>query len=323
VPSVLAITGPIYLAAGIGFLCTRAGLFARSDMRVFGKFVVNIALPALLFNALSQRSAGEVLNPVFLAAYAGGSLAANLLGVLWARRVAGKPLSQAAIVGMGVSCPNSGFIGFPLVAQLFGPVHAGVALALAMVVENFLLLPFSLALAGSDPGEAAGQGRGERLRLALAQSLRSVARNPMIWGIALGFLFSLVGWRLPAPLARTVDLFALACGSVALFVIGGSLVGIPARGLARDVAAIATGKLLLHPLCVLAAVLLLPPMARELQVAVVVMSAVPMLGIYPILAQEHGHDTMAAAAQLGTTIAGFFTLTAILWALSLSPLGIR
>ncbi|HVE53914.1 MAG TPA: AEC family transporter, partial [Ramlibacter sp.] len=306
---------PIYLVAAIGFLCTRAGLFQRADMRVLGKFVVNLALPALLFNALSQRSLAEVLNPVFVAAYAIGSLGANLAGVLWARKVAGKPLSAAAIVGMGMSCPNSGFIGFPLVAQLFGPVNAGIGLALAMVVENFLTLPLSLALADSDLGEGgAGQTRGQRLRAALLQSLRGIVRNPMIWGIALGLLFSLAGWRLPQPMARTVDLFAAACASLALFVIGGSLVGISTRGLARDVTVIAAGKLLLHPLLVLAAVLLLPPMARELQVMAVVMAAVPMLGIYPVLAQKHGQDTMAAAAQLGTTVASFFTLAFVVWA---------
>ena len=44
-PDVLAITGPIFLAGLLGFATTRAGLFAKADMRVFGKFVVNIALP--------------------------------------------------------------------------------------------------------------------------------------------------------------------------------------------------------------------------------------------------------------------------------------
>jgi malonate transporter and related proteins len=313
--SILAITGPIYLVAAIGFLCTRAGLFQRTDMRVLGKFVVNVALPALLFNALAQRSVGEVLNPVFIAAYAVGSLGANLAGVLWARRVAGKPLSAAAIVGMGMSCPNSGFIGFPLVAQMFGPVNAGIGLALAMVVENFLTLPLSLALADSDLGEGgAGQTRGQRLRAALLQSARGVVRNPMIWGIALGFVFSVAGWALPAPFAKAVDLLAMACASLALFVIGGALVGISTQGLVRDVTVIAAGKLLLHPLLVLAAVLLLPPMASELQVMVVVMAAVPMLGIYPVLAQRHGHETLAAAAQLGATLAAFFTLPLVAWA---------
>ena len=110
-----------------------------------------------------------------------------------------------------------------------------------------------------------------------------------------------------------MNLFALSCAAISLFVIGGSLAGASARGMARDVGAVAIGQLLLHPLAVLALLWLLTPMARELEVAVVVMAAVPMLGIYPILAQKHGHDTMAAAAQLGTTVASFFTLTALLW----------
>ncbi len=317
---ILAITGPIYLLIAAGFLTTRAGLFARPDMRVFGKFVINLALPALLFNALSQRPVSEILNPVFVAAYALGSLLVMVLGVLWAQAVAGKRLSAAAFVGMGMSCSNSGFIGFPLVSQVLGPSTAGVGLALAMVVENFLLLPLALALADSDVQGAQGS-RSERLRRAFAQSLRGVAANPMIWGIVAGFVFALLGWRLPAPLARSVDLLALSCAALSLFVIGGSLVGVAAAGMARDVAVVAVGKLLLHPLAVLLLLWVLPPMARELQIAVVIMSAVPMLGIYPILAQKHGHDGPAAAAQMGTTVVSFFTLTLALWVLRQQGVG--
>lgn len=312
---ILAITGPIYLIIAAGYATTRAGVFARADMRVFGKYVINLALPALLFNALSQRAVAEILNPVFVAAYALGSLLTMALGFLWARRVAGKAVSASAFIGMGMSCSNSGFIGFPLVAQLLGPVNAGIGLALAMVVENFLLLPLALALADSDVGAAAGAGRAARWRQALAQSLRGVLTNPMIHGIAIGFAFSLLGWRLPEPAARAVNLLAASCAAISLFVIGGSLVGVATRGLLRDVGAVALGKLLLHPLAVLLLVWLLPPMARELQIAVVVFAAVPMLGIYPILAQKHGHDGPAAAAQMGTTVVSFFTLTLLLWAL--------
>jgi predicted permease len=41
----------------------------------------------------------------------------------------------------------------------------------------------------------------------------------------------------------------------------------------------------------------------------------PMLGIFPILAQRHGHEDTAAAALLITTIASFFTLSGLLWML--------
>ena len=75
-PDILAITGPIYLTIALGFATTRLGLFSKSDLRVLGKFVINLALPALLFNALAQRSLGEILNGRYLLVYAAGSLLA-------------------------------------------------------------------------------------------------------------------------------------------------------------------------------------------------------------------------------------------------------
>jgi predicted permease len=52
---ILSITGPIYLSILAGFLATRFGLFSKADIRVLGKFVIHLALPALLFNSLSQH----------------------------------------------------------------------------------------------------------------------------------------------------------------------------------------------------------------------------------------------------------------------------
>jgi malonate transporter len=318
--SVLAITGPIYLVVALGFLATRAGLFQRTEMRTFGKYVINLGLPPMLFNALSQRRVTEIVEPVFVLAYAGGSLLALAAGLFWARRVAGKPLSASAFAGMGMSCSNSGFIGFPVVAQVFGAATAGVGIALAMVVENFLMLPLVLALAESDvAGADDGRSRGRRLRAAIGQSLLALLRNPMIHGIALGVLFSAMDWSLPEPLGRAVNLLAASSAPLSLLVIGGSLVGIRARGMLHDVGIIGAGKLLLHPLAVLLMVVLLPPMDVKLQTAAVLMAAVPMLGIYPILAQKHGHDTMAAAAQLGTTVLSFFTLSSLVWLLQRVP----
>ncbi len=314
--AVLSVTAPVYLLIALGYLCVSRGLFARADMRLFGKYVLYIALPALIFNALAQRSLGEILNPVFIAAYAGGSLATLALGFLWARRVSGKPISAAAVMAMGVACSNSGFVGLPLITQVFGPHVAGLNLALAVVVENTLLIPVAMALADSGLGEAAAGGtRGARWRAALAQSLRSLVRNPLVWSVVAGLVFSLLGLHLPAPIARGVGMVATSCSALALFVIGGTLVGFGLRGAWRDVSAIAVGKLLVHPLAVMALVMVLPPMQRELQIAVIMTSAVPMMSIYPILAQKHGQDGMAASALLGTTIASFFTLTALLWVL--------
>ena len=312
--AILGITGPIYLAMALGYASTRRGLFEKSDMRSYGKFVIQIALPALLFNALSQRSVGEVLNLRYLAAYALGSLLMVALGVLWARRVQGHGLNFSAIMTMGCACPNSGFVGYPIMVLTFGPV-AGVALALNMIVENLLIIPLLMALADSDAGESV------HWLEQLQQALLGLLRNPMIWGIVGGFLFSLSGLQMPAPLARTVSLFAQASGALSLFVIGGSLVGLKARGMTGTVSQIAMGKLIVHPLCMLLVLMWLVPIEDPaLRAMALLTGALPMMGIYTILAQRHGHESTSAAALLVTTVASFFTLSGLLWLLQHHPL---
>jgi hypothetical protein len=123
---------------------------------------------------------------------------------------------------------------------------------------------------------------------------------------------------MPAPVERTVNLFAMASSALSLFVIGGALVGLPLAGLGRRAVPIAFGKLILHPLAVLLATsalpaLGLPALDPELRLAAVVMAAMPMMSIYPILAQGYGQQDFAATALLLTTVASFFTLSGMLW----------
>ena len=305
--SILSITGPIYLAVLLGYACTRLGLFAKADMRLFGKFVINLALPALLFNALSSRSVGEILNPGYMAAYALAGLLMIGVGLVVARVLARQPLHYASMFAMGMSCPNSGFVGYPVVLLTLGGSVAGVGLALNMMVENLLLIPLLLALADLE-GSRGGAGQ------VVLRTLKGLVRNPMIIAIVAGLLASLLGWTPPLPLARTVNLFAQASGALSLFVIGGSLAGQPLRGMGPAVLQITLGKLVLHPLLMFAVLGWLVPVADpQLRTAVLLTTAMPIMGIYTILSQRHGHEGISAAALLATTAASFFTLSGLLW----------
>lgn len=308
---ILAITAPIYIAIALGFGLTKYGFFQKADMRVFGTFVVKVALPALLFNALSQRKINDILNGEYLAAYALASLLTLSLSILWTLRVSKVSRSLSSCVAMGMSCPNSGYVGYPVMLLTLGPLAsvAGVALALNMIVENLLIIPLLLAWAETGQGES-------RWRAIVWQTLKGMFYNPMIWGIVLGFLCAWFELQLPSSLMRTVSLFAQASGAISLFVIGGSLVGLPVKGMGSRVAQIAAGKLLLHPLMMLTVLLYLMPVQDPvLRTAALLTCAMPMMGIYPILTQKHGHDGLSAATLLITTMASFFTLNAMLWTL--------
>ena len=281
-------------------------------MRVLGRFVVSFCLPALIFNALSKRPLAEVLNGPYLLAYAGGSLAVVALAMLVGRRLRGQSVPLATMQSLGMAASNSGFVGYPIVLQLLGP-SAGVALALTMLVENLLVLPLCFAMADND-----GEDASRRWHHTLWISLRKLLKNPLVLAILAGFSFSMLGLHLPAVLAQTVQIVATASSPVALFVIGGSLVGLKLAGVRRDLAWVAMGKLILHPLAVFTLLWLLPPtlvVAPELRIAAVLFAAMPMLSIYPVVAQKYGLEGFTAAALLVTTIASFFSISALLWAM--------
>ena len=306
---ILAITCPIYLVIALGYGCTRQGIFQSSDLKAFGKFTINLALPALLFTNVSERALTEILNPPYMLAYGAGCLVMALAGLWWGQHLKGASLSYSSMLAMGMSCPNSGFVGDPILLMMLGPV-AGVCLALNVMVEVMVVIPLLLAVADHQQGATGHWTQG------VQKTLWGLMRNPLMLSIAAGAAFSLGGGEMPPFLMRTVHLFAQATAVLALFVIGGSLVGLRLQGQRSTVSLIAFAKLVVHPLVVAGLVAWLLPVADPtMRIAVVLSSAMPMMGIYTILSQRHGHEAISAAALLVTTVASFFTVNGLLWVL--------
>src|SRR3546814_8406522 len=181
-----------------------------------------------------------------------------------------------------------------------------------MMVENLLILPIVFALADARAGDGSPQSWGARA----AVIGRGLLKNPLIVAIIAGFLCSMLGLRLPAALAHTVDMFALASGGVALFVVGGSLVRLHLAGAIGKIVLVTVGKLLLHPLAVFLILLMLPPLDPILYQGALITACIPMLSIYPILGQRYDQEEWCAATMLVATVASFATISAMLWVLS-------
>ena len=308
--AILTITFPIFALIGVGYGAARAGLFTAADMKVLGRYVLNIALPALLFNAVATRDLGEVLNLGYLTVFALGGLLT--IGVTWVWfTVQGTGPARRAIAVMGSTCPNSGFVGYPVMLLVF-PDLAGVVLALNMVVENFLLIPLCLMLL-----EASRDRQGKSLIRIAGRIILGVLRRPMVIGLMLGLLVMLSGLPLPQMVTRLMEVLAASSSAIALFVIGGSLVGLPIVGQRALAAQIVLGKLLISPALTASLLLMLPligwPMlSGDMAVAVILSTAMPMFGIYTLLAQDYGHEGLASLALLGATAGAFFTLSTLL-----------
>ncbi len=73
---VLTLMFPILFLIGLGFAAVRTGYASASQIDGLAGFVVNFALPAIIFSTFTGQHLGETLNVAYLAAYAGGSLVA-------------------------------------------------------------------------------------------------------------------------------------------------------------------------------------------------------------------------------------------------------
>ena len=54
---------PIFIVIAFGYAATRAGAFTLEGLSALGRFVISIALPALIFKALSENGWMKSLFP--------------------------------------------------------------------------------------------------------------------------------------------------------------------------------------------------------------------------------------------------------------------
>ncbi len=303
--SVLSITLPIFLLIGLGYVSTASGVTTKDNIRGIGVFVLRFALPALIFRALSQRAMADILDLHYLAIYGLGSLGA-FAAMFFTCRLADKgSVRVSAMSALGVSCSNSGFVGFPAAALVVGG-PAVIALSMSMLIENIVIIPLALGLAESD------DRKDSRLHEILIYVVRRLTRNPMVLAIVFGAAASAAGLKLPEPLFRAIDLMANASSAAALFGVGGALAGLKLNEVGADVGRIVAVKLVLHPLLIFAGVYFLPGLDQPLAKSMLIFASAPMLSAYPLIAQPYGFERKAAAALLGGTVLAFFTMTAVL-----------
>lgn len=303
VAMLIGVIAPVFLIILLGYGLARLGQFAPATIASNGRFVLNVLTPAVVFHALSTARLGAIARPDYLAVYALASLLAFAAGFAWFRRGTGSETGVAAVRALGMSGSNTAFIGLPILTQLYGARAAG-PIALNMLFESFVLLPLLLALIDADGRD------GRKWTAVLAGLGRSLARSSLLWAIVLGSLCAGLGWRLPSPLARTVDLLAGASAALALVTIGAGLAGIVLAGRRAAIAVMVAGKLVLHPLLVLGLLIVVPIADPMFRTSAILLAGLPMFSIFPVFGQRAGDGEACSAAMLMAVVLCPLTLLA-------------
>jgi len=309
---------PVFGVVVVGYIAARFGWFSDSATDGLDTFVFNFAIPALLFRALANTDIPDVLPWGLWGSYYGGILIVWAIGIGVAMGLLRRPLKDAIVIGFGGGFSNTVMLGIPIILVAFGE-EASVPLFLILAFHGltvFTICTFLLEMAQAAERHD-GSAKPDPRRI-LLDSLKGMARNPLLWALGSGVIFGQTGLTLPVPVDGVLEKLGQAGIPCALFVMGATLSRYEIRRSVGAASQIAVIKLGLHPLIVFLlgfSGFALPVM--WLKVATV-MAAVPS-GVYTfIMASRYGAAPGAASsAVVLTTGLSLLTLSGVLtWALS-------
>jgi len=312
---VLSVFLPFFALVCLGWLAVQVRLLTPVGIRALNTYVLFFGLPAMVFLlAAGGALSGNTMGPMLLVYGAGGTAILLLACVLYART--GMARKHGGMLALATVFPNTGFLGLPLLTALLGTGAAGPVMA-TLLVDVLWLSSLGLMWASSSPN--AHSNRGSLLASSI-QSAQGALRNPLLWSMALGLLFSWASWQLPAAVDKTLGLLGMAASPTALFALGGVL---HRRGQMSSEPAefpqtwvLPTGaamKLLLHPACVWCLGLALQqagwPLSRDALLALVMAAALPSASNVLLLAERR----MAQPVWVGrlifwTTLLSMFSM---------------
>lgn len=303
---IINITAPIFIIIALGYLCVRFKVIDAKHAKGMGSMVMNVALPALMFNAIADMPFQQVILPHYLITYALGSVMAFMVGVMLTKVIWRQDNVSAALNSTALSFSNSAFIGYAVVATIIGSDKAAAYLSMGVLIENLLILPMLFIMADLDPAS------NKSLTSILLGIGKNFTRNPLIIAIVVSVIFSIFSIPIPQLIAGTAQMLTGAAAPVALFVIGMSLYGLELKGDLPKITTIGLGKLMLHPLMVLLAIILIPGgMLQDKYVAMLFASA-PVFSTIAIIGQYYGLVNRMSAIVIVSTIGSFFSMSAVL-----------
>ncbi len=305
--ALLAIVLPVFALILAGWLARRSGALGPHATGELNRYVVYLALPALLFDVVANAHWAELWQPGFVGAFGLGAGIVFFVTLL-VRARGTRGLADAAIDGLNAAYANTGFIGFPLAAALLGQGALPPTL-MATILTVCVLFAVALVLIESGLQEARDP---RRMLVGIAARL---VRNPLLVAPVLGGLVLLSGQRVPAPMEGFLKLLGASASPCALVALGLFLAErraapSPSR---RTVAGLVSLKLLAQPALtwVLATQLFrLPP--PQVQVALL-LAALPT-GTGPFMVAEfyRREAGVTSAVVLASTVLSLLTITAYL-----------
>ena len=285
----------------VGFVAGKLGYLGSEFDRQLSRLVINITCPALI---LSSSMAGELPDRQYILPLLGIStltyivLTAAALGL---SRILTRKVPERGIVAFALVFGNVGFMGYPVVASIFG--HQAVFYAAVLNVVNTFAV-FTIGTMMITGGEGSDR---ERFNKKVLYSTPMIAAYLSMLIVALGID------NIPGFVSQPLTMIGNITVPAALLIIGSSMSQLPLRAFMGNMTVYGTTlcRLALLPVGVhlLCKVLGFDPFVTNINTVVI---AMPVATYGTILCLKYNRDTtLISEVTFITTLLSMFTIPLI------------
>lgn len=302
-------TMPVFLMMLIGFLLHKTPLLDDQFAGKLNTFVFTAALPVQLFKNLSEADFHSVWNGKTVLFCFVVSLISIFLSLGGSFSLKDKSLRAEFTQASYRS--SQALLGAALLQNIYGSTGP-LALVLIGAVPLYNVAAV-IMLTIMTPG-------GQLNRKTITKTLKGIVTNPIILGIAVGLVWSLL--RLPQPeiFRTTVSGIAATATPLGLIALGASIDLNKIKGCLKPVFACTTFKLVVFVVLFLPVAVALG-FRGELLVAMLIMLGSPTTVSAFSMARSMGHEgTLSSGTVMLTTLLSSFTFT--LWLFLLKSLSL-
>lgn len=307
---------PIFGLIIAGFVSRKTKVLGATAASELNRFVVWLALPALLFDIMANSHWSELYLPNFIGVYLIGSVMTFLLVLIW-RLKQGRPLADASIDSVSAAYSNAAYVGFPLLFLVFG-ASGQVPTTIASIIVVSVV--FAMAIILIEVGLQAEVA----LHIKAKNVLKAVFLNPLILSPIAGVAVAAMSIHLPQGVETFLKLLGSAASPAALVSLGLFLADAMAAQAAtakndgsssssKTAWTLTFIKLIIQPLLVAWLALYVFDMNHQLAMMAILLAALPT-GTGPFMLAEYYRREAVVTAQtvLFSTAVSLLTLSVLL-----------
>ena len=303
-------TIPLFLTMVLGLLFRKMKLFNDSFLDGMNSFVFKVALPAALFNDLAGEDFFEIWDIKFVLFCFVVTLICISVSIVLAKCM--KLGDETGEFAQASYRSSAGIMGIAFMENIYGnagmaPLMIAAAVPLYNVMAVVILSIFK-------------QNGGRLSKDTLIKTLKGIVTNPIILGIIIGMLWSILKLPRPGIMMKTVKYLANVSTPLGLMAVGASFEIGSVMGRLKP-ALIASGCKLVIWCAVFIPAAVMFGFTHEKLLAILVMLGSPTTVSCFIMAKNMGHKgTLTTNAVMITTLLSAFTLTG--WVYLLRVMGL-